>query len=55
MKLWLINVTRGYDLTSESQTLKALQIYRCEIYPYYVYILFTWESKYSRGCDKCYA
>ena len=38
---------REYDLTSEPQTLEALQntsilIYRCEIYPYYVYILFKW-------------
>ena len=36
---------RGYNLTSERQTLEALQnafilIYRCEIYPYYVYTLF---------------
>ena len=35
---------RGYDLTSELQSLKALQNafilnYCCEIYPYYVYIL----------------
>ena len=44
----------GYDLTSELQTLEALQnafilIYCCEIYPYYGYILFTWKSKCSRG------
>ena len=37
---------RGYDLTGEPQTLESLQnvfilIYRFEIYPYYVYILFT--------------
>ena len=40
---------------SEPQTLEALQntfilIYRCAIYPCYVYILFTWKSKCSRGC-----
>ena len=38
--LWLIKATRGYDLTSEPQTLEALQntfilIYRCKIYPCY--------------------
>ena len=36
---------RGYNLTSERLALEALQnafilIYRCEIYPYYVYTLF---------------
>ena len=36
----------GIDLTSEPRTLEVLQnayilIYRCEIYPYYAYILFT--------------
>ena len=35
----------GYDLTSELQTLEALQntlilIYCCEIYPCYIYISF---------------
>ena len=40
MKLWIINATRGYDLTSEPQKLEALQnvfilICCCEIYPYY--------------------
>ena len=45
-RLWLINTTRAYNLTSEPQTLEALQnpfilIDRWEIYPYYVYILFT--------------
>ena len=49
----------GYDSTSELQTLEALQnvfilIYRCEIFPYYVYILFTWKSKWSRGCDNIF-
>ena len=39
-----INATRVYDLTSKRQTLEALHIafiliYRCEIYPYYIYIL----------------
>ena len=30
---------------------KCLYLNLCfEIYPYYVYILFTWESKCSRGC-----
>ena len=37
---------RGYDLTSESQTLEALQnvfilIYRCEIYPF----MYTFYSR----------
>ena len=52
--LWLINTMRGYDLTSEPQTLKALRnafilIYHCDIY-LYIYILFPYKSKYSRGC-----
>ena len=39
-----INATRVYDLTSKRQTLEALHIafiliYRCKIYPYYIYIL----------------
>ena len=43
-----------YDLTSEPQTLEALQnafilIYCCDIFPYFGYILFTWKSKCSRG------
>ena len=37
---------RVYNLTSQHKTLEALQnafilIYRCEINPYYVHILFT--------------
>ena len=41
--LWLINAARGYDLTSEPQTLEALQnafilIYRCNIDPCYLHI-----------------
>ena len=44
IRFWLINATRGYNCTSEPHTLEALQnavilIYRCKIYPYYVYIL----------------
>ena len=55
IKFWWINAMRGYDLTSVPQTLEALQntfilIYRCEICPYYAYILFTWKSKCPRGC-----
>ena len=46
IRLWLVNATRGYNLTSEPRTIEALQnvfifIYRCKIYPYYVQILFT--------------
>ena len=48
-KPWLINVTRGYDLNSEPQTLEALQnafilIYRCDIYPYIMYIFYLLEK-----------
>ena len=31
-------------------TRRTILIYRCKICPYYVYILFTWESKCSGGC-----
>ena len=42
----LLYAMGGYDLTSEPQTLEVLQnvfilIYRCEIYPYDVCVLFT--------------
>ena len=48
--IWLIYATRKYDLTSEAQTLEALQnafilIYRCNIYPCYAYILFTCKKQ----------
>ena len=50
IRLWLINPTRGYSLTSEPQKLDDFLIDRFEIYPYYVYDLFTWKRKCSGGC-----
>ena len=41
IKLWLINATRGYDLTNEPQTLEALQNVFTLICPYYAYILLN--------------
>ena len=55
IRFWLLNATRWCDGTSEPKTLEALLnaftlIYRCEIYPNYEQILFTWTIKCSRGC-----
>ena len=43
--VWLIEATRGYDLTSEPQTLETLEntfilICQCKIYPCYSHIHF---------------
>ena len=46
-KFWLVVISFCCGL-EELQNAFIL-IYRCEIYPYYIYILFTWKSKCSRS------
>ena len=55
MSLRLYADQRNEGIRFKPQTLEAFQndlilICHCEIYPYYVYILFNWKSKCSRDC-----
>ena len=47
LKFWLVVIS--FCCGIEELQNAFILIYRCEIYPYYIYILFTWKSKCSRS------